>query len=136
VPHKLAALIQSAGGGKTLFVALSIVVFLLLFALLDGLPGMLMLVPVIVPTAQQLGIDLLHYGIIMTTVMGVALFLPPFGVGLFIVLGIAGCGMREITRHLLPYIATMLVVALVIALVPWLSYVVPVAMGLYTVPGM
>lgn len=135
VPHKLAAMIQTIGGGKALFMALSIVAFLALFALLDGLPGMLMLVPVIVPTAQQLGIDLLHYGIVMTTVMGIALFLPPFGVGLYIVLGIAGCSMREITGHLLPYIVTMLAVALVIALVPWISYVVPVALGMYHLPG-
>jgi tripartite ATP-independent transporter DctM subunit len=134
VPHKLAALIQAVGGGKAAFMALSIVAFLALFALLDGLPGMLMIVPVIVPTAQLLGIDLLHYGIVMTTVMGIALFLPPFGVGLYIVLGIAGCGLREITRHLLPYLVTMLGVALIIALVPWISYVVPVALGMYTPP--
>jgi C4-dicarboxylate transporter DctM subunit len=135
VPHKLAALIQDVGGGKTLFMVMSILVFLVLFALLDGLPGMLMLVPVIVPTAQQLGIDLLHYGIVMTTVMGVALFLPPLGVGLFIVVGIAGCSMRDITRHLMPYILTMLAVSILIALVPWISYVVPEAMGMYKVPG-
>jgi C4-dicarboxylate transporter DctM subunit len=134
VPHRLAALIQAVGGGKTLFMALSILVFLALFALLDGLPGMLMLVPVIVPTAQQLGIDLLHYGIVMTTVMGIALFLPPFGVGLYIVLGIAGCSMRDITRYLMPYIATMMVVSLLIALVPWLSYAVPYWLGMYTPP--
>jgi C4-dicarboxylate transporter DctM subunit len=134
VPHKLAAMLHAMGGGKALFMVLSIALFLFMFALLDGLPGMLMLVPVIVPTAQQLGIDLLHYGILMTTVMGVALFLPPLGVGLFIVLGIAGCTMREITRHLWPYICTMLGVALLIALVPWISYVVPVAAGLYQVP--
>lgn len=134
VPHKLAASIHAMGGGTVLFMVLSIVLFLLLFALLDGLPGMLMLVPVIVPTAQQLGIDLLHYGIVMTTVMGIALFLPPFGVGLYIVLGIAGCTMRDITRHLMPYIATMMVVALLIALVPWISYAVPYALGMYTPP--
>jgi tripartite ATP-independent transporter DctM subunit len=134
VPHKLAAFIQALGGGKALFMILSVALFLFMFALLDGLPGMLMLVPVIVPTAQQLGIDLLHYGILMTTVMGVALFLPPLGVGLFIVLGIAGCTMREISRHLMPYIGTMLLVTLLIALVPWISYAVPVAMGMYQVP--
>lgn len=134
VPHKLAAFLQTIGGGKAVFLVLSIALFLFMFALLDGLPGMLMLVPVIVPTAQQLGIDLLHYGILMTTVMGVALFLPPLGVGLFVVLGIAGCTMREIARHLWPYIGTMLAVAMLIALVPWISYIVPVAMGMYQMP--
>ena len=135
VPHTLARIIQEVGGGRAVFILLSVLVFLVLFALLDGLPGMLMVVPVFVPIAQQLGIDLLHYGIIMTTVMGIALFLPPFGVGLFIVMGIAGCSLRELTRELLPYIATMLVIALVIAYVPAITFAVPAALGLYKMPG-
>lgn len=136
VPHAMAAFIQHLGGGPSVFIFLSVLAFLLLFALLDGLPGMLMITPVFVPLAQQLGIDLLHYGIIMTAVMGIALFLPPFGVGLFIVLGIADCPLRDITRELLPYVLTMLAVALVIAYVPYITFVVPAALGLYRVPGM
>ena len=131
MPHTLARLIQNLGGGASVFILLSILVFILVFALLDGLPGMLMITPVFVPIAQQLGVDLLHYGIIMTTVMGIALFLPPFGVGLFIVLGIAGCTLRDITRELMPYVATMLAIALVIAYVPAITFAVPVALGLY-----
>src|SRR5438094_10623667 len=81
---------------------MSIIVFLPLFALLDGLPGMLMIMPVFVPIAQQLGVDLVHYGIVMTTVMGVSLFLPPVGVGLYIVLGLSGATRGETSRYLLP----------------------------------
>jgi C4-dicarboxylate transporter DctM subunit len=135
VPHTIARLINDLGGGPMVFIFLSVVAFLILFALLDGLPGMLMITPVFVPLAQQLGIDLLHYGIIMTAVMGVALFLPPFGVGLFIVLGIAGCPLRDIVRELAPYIVTMLAVSLVIAYVPAITFVVPEALGLYRAPG-
>lgn len=135
VPQTLARLLQSVGGGQSLFMVLSVLVFLVLFALLDGLPGMLMITPVFVPLAQQLGIDLLHYGIVMTTVMGISLFLPPLGVGLFIVLGISGASVREVSRHLLPYLATMLGVALLIVFVPWITYVVPASLGLYKVPG-
>jgi TRAP-type C4-dicarboxylate transport system permease large subunit len=135
VPHALAQLIQSFGGGANVFIFLSIAAFLVLFALLDGLPGMLMIIPVFVPIAQQLGIDLLHYGILMTTVMGIALFLPPFGVGLFIVLGIAGCSLRDLAREIAPYLLTMLAIALVIAYVPAISFVLPSALGLYKIPG-
>lgn len=135
VPQTLARLLQSVGGGQSLFMVLSVLVFLVLFALLDGLPGMLMITPVFVPLAQQLGVDLLHYGIVMTTVMGISLFLPPLGVGLFIVLGISGASVREVSRHLLPYLATMLGVALLIVFAPWITYVVPVSLGLYKVPG-
>jgi len=110
---------------------MSIIAFLPLFALLDGLPGMLMIIPVFVPIAQQLGVDLIHYGILMTAVMGVALFLPPFGVGLYIVLGLSGATIWETSRHLLPYLATMTVVAVAIAFVPWIVYLVPYVFNLY-----
>ena len=132
VPAALAAAIAASGSGKPLFMMLSILVFLPLFALLDGLPGMLMIMPVFVPIAQQLGVDLVHYGIVMTTVMGVSLFLPPVGVGLYIVLGLSGATLGETSRYLLPYLATMTAVAAVIAFLPWLVYLVPYLFGLYT----
>jgi C4-dicarboxylate transporter DctM subunit len=132
VPATLASAIQGVGGGKWTFLILSVLVFLPLFALLDGLPGMLMIMPVFVPIAQQLGIDLVHYGILITTVMGIALFLPPFGVGLYIVLGLSGATLGELSRYLLPYLATMTAIAVLIALVPWIVYIVPYLLGLYT----
>jgi C4-dicarboxylate transporter DctM subunit len=132
VPAALAAAIQASGAGKPLFMILSMLVFLPLFALLDGLPGMLMIMPVLVPIAQQLGVDLVHYGIVMTTVMGVSLFLPPVGVGLYIVLGLSGATLGETSRYLFPYLATMTAVAALIAFLPWLVYLVPYLFGLYT----
>ena len=132
VPAALAAAIQASGAGKPLFMILSMLVFLPLFALLDGLPGMLMIMPVFVPIAQQLGVDLVHYGIVMTTVMGVSLFLPPVGVGLYIVLGLSGATLGETSRYLFPYLATMTAVAALIAFLPWLVYLLPYLFGLYT----
>jgi C4-dicarboxylate transporter DctM subunit len=131
VPQSLAAAIGALGGGAALFMVLSILVFLLLFALLDGLPGMLMLIPVFVPIARELGIDLLHYGIVMTTVMGIALFMPPIGVGLYIVLGLSGARVGEMSRHLLPYLGTMLLVAVAIAFAPGLVFALPALLGLH-----
>jgi tripartite ATP-independent transporter DctM subunit len=132
VPAAIAEAIQAIGGGRTVFLLMSIVVFLPLFALLDGLPGMLMIMPVFVPIAQRLDVDLVHYGILMTAVMGIALFLPPVGVGLYIVLGLSGATLGEISRHLFPYLATMTAVAVIIAFVPWIVYLVPYLFGLYT----
>ena len=131
VPQSLAQLIASVGGGKLGFMLFSIVVFLVIFALLDGIPGMLMLVPVFVPIARELGIDLLHYGIVMTSVMGIALFMPPIGVGLYIVLGMAGASLGDISRHLLPYLGTMLLVTLLIAFIPALVFLLPDLLGLH-----
>jgi tripartite ATP-independent transporter DctM subunit len=132
VPAAIAETIQSMGGGKTVFLLMSIIVFLPLFALLDGLPGMLMIMPVFVPIAQRLGVDLVHYGILMTAVMGIALFLPPVGVGLYIVLGLSGATLGAISRHLFPYLATMTAVAVLVALVPWNVFLTPYVFRLYT----
>jgi C4-dicarboxylate transporter DctM subunit len=131
VPQSLAALIAEVGGGRIGFLLFSLLVFLVLFALLDGIPGMLMLIPVFVPVARELGIDPLHYGLVMTTVMGIALFLPPLGVGLYIVLGIAGASLPAISRALAPYLLTMSAVAVLVALWPDLVLVVPRVMGLH-----
>lgn len=134
VPLAIAGAIRSIGGGKAVFLVMSIIVFLPLFALLDGLPGMLMIMPVFVPISRQLGVDLVHYGILMTTVMGVALFLPPFGVGLYIVLGLSKATIGDTSKYLLPYLATMIAVAVLIAFVPWIVYLVPYMLNLYTPP--
>lgn len=131
VPQALAGAIAAVGGGKTVFLLFSLVVFLILFALLDGIPGMLMLIPVFVPIAKQLGIDPLHYGIIMTTVMGIALFLPPLGVGLYIVLGLSNSTLPAISRALAPYLATMFAVAVVVAFWPGLVFALPSLLGLH-----
>jgi C4-dicarboxylate transporter DctM subunit len=131
VPQALAALIAEAGGGRFGFLLLSLVVFLVLFALLDGIPGMLMIIPVFVPIARELGIDPLHYGLVMTTVMGIALFLPPLGVGLYIVLGLSGASLPALSRALAPYLLTMSAVALLVTLWPGLVLAVPRLMGLH-----
>jgi TRAP-type C4-dicarboxylate transport system permease large subunit len=68
----------------------------------------------------------------MTTVMGIALFLPPVGVGLYIVLGLSGATVGETSRYLLPYLATMTAIAVVIAFVPWIVYLAPYLFRLYT----
>jgi C4-dicarboxylate transporter DctM subunit len=131
VPQALAALMTETGGGRIGFLLFSLVVFLVLFALLDGIPGMLMIIPVFVPIAKELGIDPLHYGLVMTTVMGIALFLPPLGVGLYIVLGISGSSLPAISRALAPYLLTMSAVAIVVALWPDLALLLPRLMGLH-----
>jgi TRAP-type C4-dicarboxylate transport system permease large subunit len=66
--------------------------------------------------------------------MGIALFLPPVGVGLYIVLGLSGASLGETSHYLLPYLATMTAIAVVIAFFPWIVYLVPYLFGLYTPP--
>src|SRR5262249_46469130 len=120
VPAAIAAGIQAIGGGKTVFLVMSIPVFLPLFALLYCLPGSRMIMPVFVPTAEKLGVTFVHYGLLLPTVMGMALFLPRVGVGLYTVLGLSGAPLGKTSLYLVPSLATMTAVAVVIAFVPWI----------------
>ena len=81
VPQELSALIQSITTGPVLFLLLANLVMLVLGAVLDGLPAMIMLVPVLLPMAIQFNVDPLHFGIVLIANIGVGLFLPPVGAG-------------------------------------------------------
>jgi C4-dicarboxylate transporter, DctM subunit len=130
VPQALSAAIQSVASGPVLFLLLAIVVMLLLGALLDGLPAMIMLVPVLMPMAQAFNVDTMHFGIIMIATIGVGLFLPPVGLGLIVVSAIARVSIAEVSRPLMPYLATMMATIVLIAFWPDLTLVVPNLLGL------
>ncbi|MGB7259472.1 MAG: TRAP transporter large permease [Pseudolabrys sp.] len=130
VPQMIASWFKSTGGGQASFMVLSIVIFVLLFALLDGLPAMLMVIPIFVPLAKQLGIEPMHYGIIMIAATGVALFLPPIGVGFLVVVKTASVPMGETGWALIPYLGTMFLVCLLLAFAPDIAFVLPRLLGM------
>ncbi len=102
---------------------------LLLGAVLDGLPAMIMLVPVLLPMAAQFNVDPMHFGIIIIAVIGVGLFLPPIGLGLIVAAAIAKESIGDVSRPLIPYLATMMGTVLVITFWPALTLIVPKLLG-------
>ena len=128
VPDQLGRLVSAAPGGSVTFMLLSIVIFVILGGILDGMPALLILGPVFFPIAMSLDIDLLHYGIVIIAAMGIGLFLPAVGVGMFIAVGIGGVGMGAAAARYLPYLVVLLVMLVVVAFVPWLTLVLPRAL--------
>ena len=87
VPQALGEWIASAGAGRAGFLALTIAVFVVIGALLEGLPALLIFGPILFPISRAVGLDPVHYGIVIVAAMGIAFFLPPVGVGLSIAAG-------------------------------------------------
>lgn len=125
VPQALANLIHSLGGGKILFLFLINIAFLLLGAVLEGVPALIMTVPILLPIATQFGIDPIHFGIILIANMGIGLFLPPVGLGVFIGCSIGKITVSEVAKPLLPYLGVNFVMVLLITYWPWLTLVIP-----------
>lgn len=125
VPQMLGDWISAAGAGRAGFLAMTVVLFVLVGALLEGLPALLIFGPILFPISRTVGVDPVHYGIVIVAAMGIAFFLPPVGVGLSIAAGIARVDIDEVSRTYLPYLVALLVGLALIAAFPVLTLVLP-----------
>jgi tripartite ATP-independent transporter DctM subunit len=130
LPQALAALVFSWRDNTVVFLLASIVALVVLGSLLEGLPALLILAPLLLPIATKLGISDLHYGIVLLIAMGVGAFLPPLGVGFYIACAIARAPMGPSTRAMVPYVAVLLAGLLLVTFVPWFTLALPRAFGL------
>jgi tripartite ATP-independent transporter DctM subunit len=125
VPAAILAGMQAISAGPITFLILNAILFILLGAVLEGLPAVVILVPAFLPVVKTMGIDLIHYSIVVTAATGIGLFLPPIGVGLFISCGIAGITIDKVTREMMPYVTMLSIGLLLVIAFPWLTLVLP-----------
>jgi tripartite ATP-independent transporter DctM subunit len=130
LPQALAAVVFSWRDNTALFMLTSILALVVLGSLLEGLPALLILAPLLLPIATKLGISDLHYGIVLLIAMGVGAFLPPLGVGFYIACAIARAPMGASTRAMIPYVAVLLAGLLLVTFIPWFTLALPRAFGL------
>lgn len=123
VVQQLSNLLTTLPGGPIAFMAVSIVVFVLLGCLLEGLPAVLLLAPIMFPIAKKLGIHDIQYSMVVVCAMNVGLMLPPVGVGFYIACKIGGAKPDEVMGAIWPYLLALLIGVVVIATVPWISTV-------------
>ena len=128
-PQSLASSVVAMGGGPVGFMVLTILIFLLLGAILEGVPAVVLLTPILLPLATQLGIDPVHYGAVIVATQGISVFLPPVGVSLLVACSVGGVEPAEVARPLWPYLALMLGLTVVIALVPGVVLWLPTLLG-------
>ncbi|KOF14376.1 membrane protein [Ensifer adhaerens] len=108
-------------GGWVSFMLISIALFLLLGCVLEGLPAIVLLAPIMFPVARALGIHDVHYSMVIVTAMNVGLMAPPIGVGFYIACKVGNVSPDEAMGAIWPYIGALLVGLLAIAFVPWFS---------------
>lgn len=125
IPQLLAKTILSISTNK--YVVLLLINILLLFTgtFMDLTAALIILGPVLVPLIQNVGIDPIHFGIIMTMNLGIGLVTPPVGVCLFVCCNIAKTTITKVGRALLPVIAAMIVVLLIVSYVPSITMFLP-----------
>jgi tripartite ATP-independent transporter DctM subunit len=114
-----------AGLGKTAFLPAVIVITILMGTLLESFVTIVILAPLLLPVALQLGIDPLQYGIIMCEAFGIGIILPPIGIALYVACALSGAQIEKASKPLLWYLPVLLAGLLLVTFVPTITTVLP-----------
>ena len=117
----LAALMTSLPGGSYSFLIVSVIVFIVLGSVLEGIPAIVLFGPLFFPIARQVGVHEVHYAMVVILSMGIGLFSPPFGVGYYCACAIGRVPPDEAVRPLMGYMIALFIGLVVIVAVPWIS---------------
>lgn len=119
----LAQTMASVPGGAAGFLAITIVAFILLGNILEGIPALLLFAPLLFPVAQNMGIHDVHYAMVVILAMSIGLFAPPFGVGFYSACAIGKVAPDEAVGHIWKYLIALTIALIVVACFPILSTV-------------
>jgi TRAP-type C4-dicarboxylate transport system permease large subunit len=108
-------------GGRWGFLAISMVTFIVLGSVLEGIPAMVLFAPLLFPVARQLGIHEVHYAMVVILAMGIGLFAPPFGLGYYAACTIGRVSPDAAMRRIWPYLGVLVLGLIIVAAVPWFS---------------
>ena len=117
----LAAFMTHLPGGAPMFLAVTIIAFIVLGSVLEGIPAIVLFGPLLFPIAKQVGVHEVHYAMVVILAMGIGLFAPPFGVGYYAACAISRIHPDEGIKPMLGYMLALLIGTILIAAVPWIS---------------
>ncbi|CAG9181116.1 TRAP transporter large permease [Cupriavidus pinatubonensis] len=118
---QLAALMAGLPGGAGTFLLVSVLAFIVLGSVLEGIPAIVLFGPLLFPIARQVGVNEVHYAMVVVLAMGVGLFTPPFGVGYYAACAIGRVDPRNGMKPMVGYVLALLVGLALVTAVPWFS---------------
>ncbi len=119
--RQLAVAMEHLPGGAAMFLVVSVAAFVVLGSVLEGIPAIVLFGPLLFPIARAVGINEVHYAIVVVLSMGLGLFAPPFGVGYYAACAISQVDPNEGMRPIWGYLLALLIGLAVITAVPWIS---------------
>ncbi len=119
--HQLADMMSKVPGGAAGFMAISIVAFIVLGSVLEGIPAIVLFGPMLFPIAKAMGIHPVHYSMVVVLAMGIGLFAPPFGVGYYAACAIGKVHPDKGMRPIVDYIVALFIGLILVAVFPALS---------------
>ena len=116
-----ASTVAGVPGGTAAFLAITIVAFIILGSVLEGLPAIVLFGPLLFPVAKAMDVHEVHYAMIVILAMGIGLFAPPFGVGYYSACAIGRISSDDAFWRIWPYIGALVIALAIVAAIPWIS---------------
>ncbi len=129
IPHLVGETLSSFSTQPWVFLVIVNILFLIVGCFMDPLPAIVILVPILLPVARQLGIDPVHFGIILIANLGIGFVTPPVGNVLFVACSIGQVSISAVLLYLLPFIGVMIVALGLITFIPEISLLLPRLLG-------
>lgn len=130
IPMKVTTFFTGISDNKYVILALINVMLLVLGTLMDMSPLILITTPILLPVVKMLGVDPVHFGMIMMVNLGIGLITPPVGTVLFVGSAVAKLKLSEVTRAMMPFFVALFIVLMMVTYLPWVSLWLPRTMGL------
>jgi len=125
IPQNTSAMLMALSSSKIVILLIINLFLLLVGIIMDITPAVLIFTPIFLPVVTQLGVDPIHFGIIMVLNLSIGLCTPPVGTVLFVGCGIAGTSIAQVIRPLLPLFLAMLVALFLVTFIPAISLFLP-----------
>jgi C4-dicarboxylate transporter, DctM subunit len=123
LPHMIAEWMTAVSGRPWVFLMLTILLYLIFSDLLEGLPALLIFAPILYPTAEQMHVDPVHFGIVSIAALGLGFFLPPAALGLSLSCSLAGANMGNTVKVFWIYVLVLLAGLMVVAFFPAITLI-------------
>lgn len=130
IPGQVADLVINLSHNPIVFLIVANLIFIVFGAILDGIPALLLFIPILMPVATTLGIDPLHFTLVSIASLGVGLIVPPIGIMLLVICSITGTPLTTVSRAMGPYLVILGVCLLFMIAVPSVVLFLPHAFGL------
>jgi len=129
IPKTLAVMMKGYELTPFSFLLLANIILLVLGCFLEGTTILLVIVPVLLPTAQALGVDPVHFGVVAVVNIMIGLITPPYGLLLFMMVKIAEVSLKDLVREVMPFLGAMIVALALITFIPEIVLFLPKLMG-------
>lgn len=123
VPQMLTTFLTGVSNNPYIVLLLINFILLIVGLFLDTVPAIILMAPMLLPTVTELGVDPIHFGVIMSVNLAIGLCTPPYGCNLFVGAAVAKVSLESMFKHIIPYFIVSIIALLLITYIPWFSLV-------------